>query len=320
MKVLIGPSFMGLEKAIPDLQQKFPDFEFAYCPTREEFPTMIAEADVLLGWVNQELFLAAKNLKWIQAPSSGVNYYLVIEELVESEVLLTSASGTHGACLAESTFGMIFAFTRGIRESILHQQRRDWSMWDIRARLVELNGSTMGIIGFGAFGRTLAKRAAAFDMRVIAVDLFPTNKPDHVSELWGLDRLDDLLRESDYVVVAVPYTPQTAGMLGANQLALMKPSAMLIVMSRGGIIDQQALAQALREKRLAAAALDVCDPEPLPADNELWALENLLITPHIAGGTQYEAQYVLDIFYENLERFRQGQFPLRNQVNKQHGF
>lgn len=320
MKVLIGPSFMGLEKAIPDLRQKFPDFEFAYCPTREEFPAMVAEADVLLGWVNREIFLAAKNLKWIQAPSSGVNYYLVVEELVESDVLLTSASGTHGACLAESTFGMIFAFTRGIRESIFHQQRREWSMWGIRANLVELNGSTMGIIGFGAFGRTLAKRAAAFDMRVLAVDLFPNNKPDHVSELWPLDRLDDMLRESDFVVVAVPYTAQTAGMLGAREIALMKPTAMLIGMSRGGIINQEALAQALREKRLAAAALDVCDPEPLPADNELWDLENLLITPHIAGGTQYEAQYVLDIFYENLERFQKGQFPLRNQVNKKQGF
>jgi phosphoglycerate dehydrogenase-like enzyme len=135
-----------------------------------------------------------------------------------------------------------------------------------------------------------------------------------------LERLDDLLRESDYVVVAVPYTAQTADMLGARELALMKPTAMLIGMSRGGIINQEALVQALREKRLAAAALDVCDPEPLPADNELWDLENILITPHIAGGTQYEAQHVLEIFYENLARFRQGQFPLRNQVNKKQGF
>ncbi|MBN1580401.1 MAG: D-2-hydroxyacid dehydrogenase, partial [Anaerolineae bacterium] len=181
-------------------------------------------------------------------------------------------------------------------------------------------GSTMGIVGFGAVGRALAARAQAFEMRIIALDLYPTNKPDTVSELWGLDRLEDLLRESDYVVVTVPYTPQTQGMLGAEQLALMKPGAMLVGISRGGIIDQAALAQMLRDGRLAAAALDVFKPEPLPADSELWDLDNLLMTPHIAGGTQFEGRYILDIFRENLKRFLDGDLPLRNQVNKQLGF
>jgi phosphoglycerate dehydrogenase-like enzyme len=138
--------------------------------------------------------------------------------------------------------------------------------------------------------------------------------------LWGFGRLGDLLRESDYVVVTVPRTPQTLGMIGAEQLALMKPSAILVGISRGGIIDQRALAQALREKRLAAAALDVFETEPLPADSELWDMENLLITPHVAGGTQFETQYILDIFRENLERFMRGDLPLRNQIDKQRGF
>jgi phosphoglycerate dehydrogenase-like enzyme len=109
-------------------------------------------------------------------------------------------------------------------------------------------------------------------------------------------------------------------MIGAEQLALMKPSAILVGISRGGIIDQRALAQALREKRLAAAALDVFETEPLPADSELWDMENLLITPHVAGGTQFETQYILDIFRENLERFMRGDLPLRNQIDKQRGF
>lgn len=109
-------------------------------------------------------------------------------------------------------------------------------------------------------------------------------------------------------------------MIGAEQLALMKPSAILVGISRGGIIDQKALAQALREKRLAAAALDVFETEPLPADSELWDMENLLITPHVAGGTQFETQYILDIFRENLERFMRGDLPLRNQIDKQKGF
>jgi D-2-hydroxyacid dehydrogenase (NADP+) len=186
--------------------------------------------------------------------------------------------------------------------------------------MVELTDSTMGIVGFGTVGRALAKRAQAFDIRVIAVDLYPIDKTDDVDALWGLDRLGDLLCESDYVVVTVPYTPQTQGMIGAEQLALMKPSAVLIGISRGGIIDQEALAQALRENRLAAAALDVFKPEPLPADSELWDLDNLLITPHVAGGTQLEAQHILDIWCENLNRFLSGGFPLRNQIDKQRGF
>jgi phosphoglycerate dehydrogenase-like enzyme len=178
----------------------------------------------------------------------------------------------------------------------------------------------MGIIGFGAVGRALAKRAQAFDMRIIAVDMYPKDKPDYVDELWNLERLDDLLKESDYVVVTVPRTPKTLGMIGAEQIALMKPSAMLVGISRGGIIDQMALAQALREKRLAAAALDVFDPEPLPEDNELWELDNLLMTPHIAGGTQLEGKYIIEIFQENLNRFLNCDFPLRNQVDKNRGF
>jgi len=320
MKVLVGSNNMGLENAIPDLKEQYPEVEFVHCVNRADMPDLIADADVYMGWLNRDLFLAAKNLKWIQSPSSGINYYVAIPELVESDVLLTSARGTHGACLAESVLGMIFAFTRGIRDCVFHQQKREWGNRAVRSKLMELTGSTLGIIGLGTVGCALAKRAQVFDTRIIAVDLFPDNKPDYVSELWNLDHLSDLLRESDYVVITVPYTPQTRGMIGAEQLALMKPSAMLVVISRGGIVDQEALAQVLREKRLAAAALDVFHPEPLPSDSELWELENLLIMPHVAGGTQFEGQYVLDIFSENLGRFLRDDLPLRNQIDKQRGF
>ncbi len=320
MKVLVGRNFMGLARALPDLKKEQPQVEFVYCADRKALTEAIADADIYMGSLNRDLFLAAKNLKWIQSTSSGVNHYMTIPELVESEVLLTSASGTHGACLAESVLAMIFAFTRGVRHCVACQRERAWSNREIRGKLVELTGSTMGIIGFGAVGRALAKRAQAFDMRVIAVDLHPNNKPDYVSELWGMDGLSDLLKESDYVVVATPYTPQTHGMIGAEQIAMMKPGAMLVGISRGRIIDQKALAQALREEHLAAAALDVFDPEPLPADSELWDLENLLIMPHVAGGTQFEGQHVINIFRENLERLLKGDLPLRNQVDKQRGF
>lgn len=324
MKVLIGPNPMGLEEAIPDLKDKYPDIEFVHCANREHTARLIADTDVYMGWLNRDAFLTAKNLKWVQSPSSGVDHYLAIPDLAESDVLLTSARGTHSACLAESALAMILAFTRGIRDAVSWQQQhtwqRAWASREARSTLVELTGSTMGIIGFGTVGRALAKRAQAFDVRVIAMDLYPVDKPDYVGELWGLDRLDDLLRRSDYVVVTVPRTPQTRDMIGARQLALMKLSAMLVVVSRGGIVNQTALVQALRGKRLAAAARDVFEPEPLPPDSELWDLENLLITPHMAGCTQFEGRHVLDIFYENLDRFLRGASPLRNQVDKQRGF
>jgi phosphoglycerate dehydrogenase-like enzyme len=320
MKVLIGPNPMGLEKALSELEDEFSQVAFVYCAERDTLGEAIADADIYMGWLNRDVYLAAKQLKWVQSPSSGTNYYLAIPEFLESDVLLTSASGTHGACLAESVMGMILAHTRGIKDCILAQQEHAWAIRTIRPRLVELTGSTMGIVGFGTVGRATAKRAQAFDMRIVAVDLYPGDKPDYVSALRGLDYLGDLLRESDYVVVTVPYTPQTVGMIGADRIALMKPSAMLVGVSRGGIIDQEALAAALREGRLAAAALDVFKPEPLPEDSELWDLENLLITPHTAGGTQFEGQYILGIFRENLGRFLGGDLPLRNQVDKQRGF
>ena len=319
MKIVFAPTHLAVRDGIPCLKNKYPEFDFDYCNSREEIPDSIVDADIFVGGLNRDLYLQAKKLKWIQSTSSGVDYFVAIPELVDSDVLLTSASGTHAGAVADSAIGMILAFTRCIRDSIFKQQRRQWDQ-SLRSKAVELARSTVGIIGLGNLGRQMAKRAQGFDARIIAADLYPSNKPDFVHELHGFDKLSDLLRESDYVIVTVPRTPQTTGMIGAEQIALMKPTAMLVGMSRGGIIDQGALADALLSGQLASAALDVFDPEPLPEDSELWDIENLLITSHISGGTQHEGQYVLEIFSENLDRFCQGDLPLRNQVDKQLGF
>ena len=319
MKVLIGPNIMGLEKHIPELQAAFPHVEFAYHADRATLASVMGDVDIYFGWLGRDEFLAAKRVKWVQSPSTGVNYFLQIPELKQGRVILTGARGTHSAGLAESVFGMILAFTRGIRESVQLQPQHKWAMREVRAKLLELTGSTLGLVGFGALARATAKRAQAFDMRVVAVDPYATDAPGYV-ELWGMDRLNDLLKQSDYVVITVPDVPGVKGMIGAEQMALMKPSAMLIGISRGGIIEQKALAEALRAKRLWAAALDVTEPEPLPADSELWDIENLLICSHIAGGTQYESKYLMEIFKENLDKFLKGKFPLRNQVDKEKGF
>ena len=320
MKVLVGRNPMGLEQGLPALRAQYPQIQFVHEPDPARLTAAIADADIYVGWLNRDAFLAATKLKWIQSPSSGVNYFLDIAELKAGDVLLTSASGTHAACVADSTLAMILAYTRGLRPSILNQAQHIWDAPKIRANMVELTGSILGIIGLGQIGRAVAKRAHAFDMRIIAVDMFPSKKPDTVEELWGLDRLDDLLAVSDYVVVMVPYTAETDGMIGAAQIAKMKPTAVLVPMSRGGIVDQDALIAALQNKQIAAALLDVTKPEPLPADNPLWDMENVILAPHIAGGTQLEGQYILNIFGENLARFLENRLPLRNQVNKEAGF
>lgn len=320
MKVLIGSNPAELEKAIPELSAAYPDVDFVHTATQPDIVAQIADADVYLGWLNRETFLAAKRLRWIQSPSSGINHYLDIPELAASDVLLTSASGTHAAALAESTLAMILAFTRQIKTFVQQQARHVWSKEVSRPRMRELTGSVMGIVGFGAVGRALAQRAAAFEMQVLAVDVAPVNQPDCVRALWGIERLPDLLRRADYVVITVPYTPATDGMIGAAEIAQMKPGALLVGISRGRVIDEAALVEALREGPLAAAALDVFAQEPLPADSALWDIENLLVTPHAAGGTQFEREYILDIFRDNLERLLQGVAPLRNQVDRQRGF
>ena len=163
--------------------------------------------------------------------------------------------------------------------------------WLGAAEALELTDLKIGIIGLGSIGKALAKRAYAFDMHVTAVDMFPANKPDYVHELWGLDRQNELLAESDIVVVTVPWTPDVQGMIGARADCPHEADAMLVGISRGGIIEQKALAAALREKRIASAALDVFEPRSrcLPTAS-LWDIENLLIAPHIAGGTQIRGQ------------------------------
>ena len=320
MHVLVGPNTFGLEQIIPDLAGQYPDVEFAFCQDRADLPAMIAQADVYFGWVVRDEFLAAKKVRWIQSPSSGVDYFLAIPELKEGDVLLTSASGTHGACLPEHALALILAFNRGIKRSIEAQRQHKWAIRELRHTMIELTGGTLGIIGFGAVGRGLAERARIFGLRILVVDKYPGEKPGYVGRLEGLDGLDALLRESDYVVVTVPRTAETIGMIGAPQFAIMKPTAILVGISRGKIIDEDALAAALRDGQIAGAGIDVVAQEPLPEDSPLWDLENLIITPHIAGGSQFESQNIRDIFAENLGRFLRGELPLRNQVDKEKGF
>jgi phosphoglycerate dehydrogenase-like enzyme len=234
MKVLIGPNVMGLEKGIPELKKAHPEVEFAHCSEQKALAEMIADADIYMGHLNRDVFLAAKKLRWVQSPSTGVNYYLNVPELKDGPCILTGARGTHAACVAESAMGMILAFTRGIRESVQLQPQHKWAMREVRQKLIELSRLTIGIIALGSIGRALAKRAHAFDMRVVVVDMFPGQKPEFVHELWGPDRLDDLLRQSDIVVVTVPWNAEVQGMIGAFLMSI--PVLVLYMVSQRYVV------------------------------------------------------------------------------------
>jgi phosphoglycerate dehydrogenase-like enzyme len=317
---LIGPNGFGLEQVIPELSAQHPEATFAYCNDHTRLLDEIASAEVYFGWLSPDLLAAAPKLRWVQSPSTGVDGFLKLPSMRENDIILTSARGTHAACLAEHALAMIFAFTRGIKAFARHQQDRRWVSRELRNTLVELTGSTIGIVGFGTVGQALAKRAQAFDTRILAVDVLPREKPDYVEQLGGLEALDDLLAASDYVVITVPYTAHTHGMIGAEQLSRMKPTAILVGISRGGVIDEAALISALNAGQIAAAALDVFEKEPLASDSPLWDMENVLLTPHAAGGSQFESETIRSIFKENVGRYLRGEFPLRNQIDKQLGF
>ncbi|MHB9033280.1 MAG: D-2-hydroxyacid dehydrogenase [Anaerolineae bacterium] len=320
MNIVVGPNQLGLAEVVPQLRKAYPQLCVVEAYDQASYKRELQDADILWGWCNRDEFLAARKLRWIQAPSTGVNGYMAIPEFIASDVLLTNASGTHGPSLAEQTMAMILFFTRGLGKSYRRQQEHSWASAELRNTLLELTGATLGIIGFGVIGRAIAKRAAAFDMRIIAVDLFPHDKPDYVERLDGQAGLSALLAESDYCVVTVPYTHDTVGLIGAAEIAQMSNGAFLAGVSRGGIIDERALADALRSGKLAGAALDVCASEPLPPESELWDLPNLQITPHTAGGSQFELERLYDVMRRNLDKFLKGDFPLVNQIDKQRGF
>ncbi len=315
MKVLFGKSPMDPTICIPQLEKNFLDVTFTHCTETQDISKAIEDVEVYIGSMNREIFLRAKRLRWIQSPSCGIDHYLKIPEFMASDVILTTASSIQSVSVAESTIGMILAYTRGLAEGHIKMKKRIWDSL-ISRRLVVLKEAILGIVGFGAIGQALFQIARGFQMRVIAVNM--TGKSTGmIDELWNLSRLDDLLRESDYVVITAPYTKDTINMIGEREIDLMKKSAMLLVMSRGGIVDERALIKALREGKLAAAAMDVFCIEPLQAESELRELDNLILTPHIAGSSQSEGGILLEIIIDNLGKFLREESPLRNQVNKE---
>ncbi len=316
MKLLIAMPWS--QQQIEGAQRTFPQVQFTTAADQDDILREIVDAEIIFGGISREAFLAAKQLKWIQNPGAGVERLARIPEIAESDVTVTNTRGAHAATIAEHTFGLLISLTRQLPRLLQAQREHDW-LRQFDGPQVGLTGLTLGVVGMGNIGRAIAKRGHAFDMNVIGVDVNEVPKPDFVAELRLLEGLDDLMRRSDVVAVAAPITPETAGMLGPEQLRLLKPTAYLLVVSRGGIIDEDTLIQMLNDGQLAGAGLDVMATEPLPQDSPLWDTPNLLLTPHCSGRSSYTSAAGRAIFYENLRRYLAKE-PLTNLVDMERGY
>ncbi len=282
----------------------------------EETLREIADTDIVFGGFNRSLFENAKQLKWVQVWAAGVDGIL-FPQFVDSDVILTSAKGFVGTHLADQAWALILGLLRGVGRSM---RERTWdNKMSIRLATWELGERTLGIVGLGGTGIEVARRAQGFEMHVIAVDPEAVEAPTFVHEIWKMDRFDDLLAQSDIVCICAPLTPETEDMFDDAAFQKMQSHALLINVTRGKIVDGEALIRALNDGIIGGAGLDVTPVEPLPADSPLWDMPNVIITPHVAGGSPIRMDRTVALFCDNLERFLVGK-PLLSVIDKQKGY
>jgi phosphoglycerate dehydrogenase-like enzyme len=284
--------------------------------TRDDAEIAAARDDIEIaaGDVGIERMLAMPCLRWYQQWGAGADWVMKHPEAKDKDWVVTNASGVHAVPISEHIFALMLALARRIPEAVQAQQRHAWVRGDGLPPVFELAGKTMVLIGVGAIGQRTARIAAAMDMRVIGVRRDPSAPAEGVERMVGPDQLDAMLPEADFIVLTVPLTPETQHIIGRRQLELVKPTACIINIGRGGTIDQEALIEALESGRMGGAGLDVTDPEPLPSDSRLWDAPNTLITGHYAGGTPSYQARALAIFEDNLARYVAGR-PLRNRLD-----
>ncbi|NOV00806.1 D-2-hydroxyacid dehydrogenase [Paenibacillus planticolens] len=280
--------------------------QFQWYRSSKEAREHVADADVIMtaGRIHPDLVTteSAPKLKWMQTLSAGVDK-LPLQELTERQIKLTNARGVHTIQMSEFTLSLMLQWVRKSNTLYECQLQKEWYQ---SISVGELAGKTLGIVGAGAIGEAVARKAKAFDMSVIGFNRTGTPQPGFDATLSGDEGLCKLLAQSDFVVLLLPSTPKTRGLVTKEHLSLMKSSAFLINLARGDVIDEAALTQMLQEGKLAGAALDVFEQEPLPATSPLWSMSNVIVTPHIAGSSAHYTERVSSIFYHNLRAMLDG--------------
>ncbi len=285
---------------------------------KKDLEDKIGGADVAIVWhFAPELLRRAKRLKWVHFAMAGVDDALH-PALVESPVLVTSSVGVHAAPAAEHAFAMILAFARGLVPAFANQFQRRWARRGVVYGIQELQGLTLGVVGLGRIGRAVASLGKAFGMHVVGVKRHG-GAVDDVEEVFTPDGLAKVLSRADYLVLCVPLTAETRGLIGVDEFRLMKESAYLINVGRGPLVREDTLLEALRRRWIAGAGLDVFETEPLPPDHPLYNLDNVIISPHVAGVTPYYWERMAKLFVENFNRFLAGE-ELEKKVDKERGY
>ena len=330
------------------IHRDFPQIQVDQRNSYKDVEEHIRDADIFFGWsLRGDQVRAAKKLRWIHSTAAAV-HQLMSPELRSGDIIVTNARSVHGPVVAEHAMALIFALAKRLPAAVRYQQQHVWAQEQItyqHPHPTELAGSTLGLIGYGAIGSEVARSAVALGMRVLAVRQHPekesgTNSPNHKAlssrtsaadfaarvegplpdiKTFGLDRVDEVISEADFLVLAAPLTEKTRHIINAERLASMKPGSYIINVARGALIDEAALTDALRGRRIGGAALDVFDHEPLPTGSPLWDLDNLLITPHTAATSDkmWERHYAL--IKENTRRYLARE-PLLGLVDKQVGY
>ena len=285
----------------------------------------IVEADAFFGKITARLLERARKLRWVQTPTASLEHYL-FDALIEHPCVLSNMRGLFSDVIADHVMGFVLCFARNLHLYRDRQRDHHWEpvggeagrsdfvagpafVSEIDRRHLHLSDCTLGVVGVGNIGSEICRRAAAFGMRILGVDPRCREVPVALPEVWPSARLLDLLRESDFVVIAAPHTPETYQLFRRDKFDVMKSSAYFINIGRGAIVDLDDLVGALQAGKIAGAALDVFEVEPLPRDSPLWSMPNVIITPHIAAASTHIAERHLQTLLENIRRFVAGREP-----------
>jgi phosphoglycerate dehydrogenase-like enzyme len=304
------------------LRAEFSGTEVVYSANKRDDEDALRGADVMIGWaLPPEQFRAAKSLRWIYSITAAVDQFLY-PELISSDIAISTAGRVHGPVVAEHAMAMLLALAKRLPSAVRYQERRKWAMeaiWKEQPRPREVRGTTLAVIGMGSIGAEVASMAVALKMNVIGMREHPERGSGGAHEVVGYDALDSAIGRADFVVLAAPLTPRTRHMIDAQRLQIFKPTAFLINVSRGGLVDEAALVKALRDRRIAGAALDVFEEEPLSRWSPLWKMPQMLITPHTAFLTEHVWQRHFEVFAANFKRYLAGQ-TLEGVVDKKRGY
>ena len=290
------------------------EVELKFLQPGQNLAEHLSDVEVLYGPLPAKDFAKADRLRWIQLNSTGADVMLY-DAFTKSGIKLTTLGGAITVTVADHAIALLFALARNLHLQRDLQRQKKWQT----VTGAEISGMKLGIVGFGKIGRAIAARAQAFGMDICAIDTYPTNKPEYVRELWGLEKLGNLLRQSEAIICSVPKTAATSRMISSEQLKLLPRGAFIVNIGRGGVIEEDALVEALRTGHLAGVGLDVTELEPLPADSPLWEEPRVLLTPHTAGFTHSLRAKKNKWFADNLARYVSGE-PLHGLVDPSRGF